>query len=137
MKIAPFILTTLSVICAESYGFVVARDGVEQQEVGFQDDGQLELPDGTLSQIEIGVEAKRSLCIDRHGKQIFGNVGLKTDCSKFVQCAPGVEVISSCQPGLLYNSRKNQCTWARNANCIEYRSKNPGKLVIPESEIPW
>ncbi|XP_066253806.1 uncharacterized protein [Euwallacea similis] len=137
MKVALLLFTTLSVICLESYGFVVGQNGLERQEAGFQDDAQLELPDGTLPRIEIGVEAKRSLCIDRHGNQIVGNVGLKTDCSKFVQCAPGIEVISSCQPGLLYNRRKNQCTWPRKANCIEYRSKNPGKLVIPESEIPW
>eukprot|EP00088_Acartia_fossae_P049103 TRINITY_DN5384_c0_g1_i8.p1 TRINITY_DN5384_c0_g1~~TRINITY_DN5384_c0_g1_i8.p1 ORF type:complete len:337 (-),score=47.42 TRINITY_DN5384_c0_g1_i8:108-1091(-) len=43
-----------------------------------------------------------------------GDYPCNTDCSKFVQCANGYLFIQSCQPGLFYNYKTDQCDWLSN-----------------------
>ncbi|XP_077979894.1 uncharacterized protein LOC144435192 isoform X3 [Glandiceps talaboti] len=48
-----------------------------------------------------------------------------TDCTKYINCGSGLEYVSSCQTGLLFNPRQLNCDWPQNVpECTETRSSS-------------
>ncbi|KAL1497097.1 hypothetical protein ABEB36_008110 [Hypothenemus hampei] len=85
----------------------------------------------------VASQNESELCIDQTGQPIIGINAYKTDCRKFVHCGYGTETIQECQLGLLFNADTKSCDWPMFASCVEFRAKDPNKLVIPAAEIVW
>lgn len=55
-------------------------------------------------------------------KEVTGLFSHPFDCSKFINCKNGRTDIQDCGPGTVFNSKSNECDWAKNVQCDQ---KNP------------